>query len=434
MEVRIPIELDSDTEQTRLQVTVGRTPYRPVFEVSAGTETTDVVMTFDLTPLADTVVVTAAQPGCSRAGAVITCDLGDPQAGERPGMRRQPLALTAAPGAAPGPAGSFTFAASGVSETGGYNGGPASSGPVRVLPRGTDLKVIGDRQGHLVLPVPSKKDDGFFKLRVENAADELGHGAKLAFKVPRGLELKIQRDILPCVDEADEIICTLPDIQPGSMWTTADKNSSGQIVEVFAKAGTPGPATYAIGVRVITSKPDLNEKDNTYSQKVETKGNTIDVAMTAKVVRDGDSATLTWMVANRGPSDATGRTVVINAPVGTELEPAAGCTATGTTKLTCVSAEWLPAGKSVSGDVRLRITGSAGADGTVTVSGTGPSTETKPADNTAAIDLTGEGAGSGADDDGPELPITGSSTVLVGAGVLLVGAVLVLIGGRRRRS
>jgi hypothetical protein len=74
--------------------------------------------------------------------------------------------------------------------------------------------------------------------------------------------------------------------------------------------------------------------------------------------------------------------------------------------------------------VRLKIKSSPGTDGTIVVDATMESTESDPADNTAAIVITGTGG------EGGSLPVTGPSTGLLagaGTGMVVLGAALYLL-------
>ncbi|GIE99854.1 DUF11 domain-containing protein [Paractinoplanes rishiriensis] len=415
----------------RPDLAVGRTVLTPAFRVRPLSHpATDVVLTIDLAPMKDNVEVVGIGSRCARTGDTVRCELGTLVAGTS-GTVVQPFSLRAAPGAPAAPAGRVDMTAASTEP----NIPGASSWDVRVLQPGIDARVVTEAEP--LLPVPTRPDSHYLSVIVVNDGDVLLKQPTLTFEIPRGIAVADLNHDRTCRATGGvqvgfqywgpaRVDCPLPfDVEPGVWYMIWEGGSSPPRFYAMAGPATPGPAPYPVKVTVTPQEPDLDPSDNQSTVPFRAASNKINAAVRAAVTRDGDTATVSWTVTNHGPSDATGRTVTVTAPAGTEPLPTAGCTVSGA-KATCVSKDWLPAKESVTGTVPLRITGTPGGDGSVTVAGTGPSTETKPADNTARFVVPSSG-------NSPTLPITGPSGPLAaGAAAVLTGLILVLVARRRR--
>jgi hypothetical protein len=177
------------------------------------------------------------------------------------------------------------------------------------------------------------------------------------------------------------------------------------------------------------------------------KKNTLDVAVTAPAVKGavGQTVKLAYEVVNNGPSDGGGPSVIITAPSGTVLLPAEWCYTDGTenerlpesAKLRCNFESEFPTVASgygrIKATVKVKIKSAPGTGGTIVATSMGvASTESKPANNTARIVITG---GSGDGGSGGGLPVTGAPIALLagaGAGGLALGVALLVLFRRRR--
>jgi hypothetical protein len=414
----------------RPDIAVDRTVAGPSFRVIARYgPATDAVLTVDLAGLTDNVEIAGTGPGCARTGDTVRCELGTIAGGNH--VTVQPLLLRAAPGSPAAPAGRVDLRAESTEDD--IPG--TATWDVRVLRPGIDARVV--TEGDTLLPVPTDPQRPLYlSVVVVNDGDQVLREPVLTFDIPRGIAVG-DFDQDPCTRTGGSqqgslyrgparVVCPLPfDVEPGVWYMIWQSGSSGPRFSTFAGPDAPGPAPYPVTVTVTPREPDLDPGDNRSTITYRTEANKINAAVRAAVTRDGDTATVSWTVTNHGPSDATGRTVTVAAPAGTELLPAAGCTVSGA-KASCVSEDWLPAKESVTGTVSLRITGTPGGGGSVTVAGTGPSTESKPADNTAPFAVPSSG-------NAPTLPITGpSGSLAAGAAAVLTGLVLILLARRRR--
>ncbi|MGI5147977.1 hypothetical protein ACQEVC_16645 [Plantactinospora sp. CA-294935] len=202
-----------------------------------------------------------------------------------------------------------------------------------------------------------------------------------------------------------------------------------------ATTGDADPARVAAA-----AEPDVAE----FSIWTKPNNHDLEVRATSVTGSVGDTVELPYTITNHGPSDG-GAAWRIVAPSGTVLLPSPGCTfrdeqgepVAELTEVDCGTESQWPATASgagvVSSVVRVKIKSAPGTNGTITIRGLGPSTETGPKSNTAQLLINEPGGGGGADDDG--LPITGVRTgpiSAVGGSALLLGAVLLLLGRRRR--
>jgi uncharacterized repeat protein (TIGR01451 family) len=414
----------------RPDVAVGRTPVEPRIEIHRwGAPATGVVLTADLAAMADTVEVAGVGPDCERTGATVRCEIGDMALDE---MREvHPVRVVAVAGAPAGPAGRITFRVSDAAAS------AQRTDQVRVLTVGPDIGLTAS---------PASEFDGVLVLPMDvtNHGDVPVRISRLVLGVPAGLRIGdyehgrgcVTGDGVPARPQQPgplTLDCTYDwDIPPGRTFPILESGSSPPRFFAVLGPNTPGPADYRVTAEMILAVDEPNKSDNAVSWTIAAPANRIDVGVTTKTVRSGDTATVTWTVRNRGPSDATGRTVDIVPPSGTTLLPSPDCVTRGG-GLRCRSEKWLVANASATGQVQLRITGAPGTNGTVTVGGTGPSAERRPSDNRAAIVFDGTPG----DGDGT-LPITGPGRAGpdlagLGAGALLLGALL-LFAARRRAT
>ncbi|GIE98840.1 hypothetical protein Ari01nite_63050 [Paractinoplanes rishiriensis] len=400
-------------------ISVGRTAFEPEFRLSAsGGPATGAVLTVGLAGLADTISVTGVADGCTREDATVRCAIGDLTT-----ATVRPVRLVASVTETQ-PAGELRLAL-----TAAEGGDVARAFPVRGLSRGPDLSLWAEQ-----VPAGEPEQERPLPIRVTNNGDVVARTSRLVLTVPQGLGVGDGEQDPGCTYEGGtaagrfhwgEVTLSCPfvrDIQPRETFELLSR------FFVILGKDTPGPGEFRGEIAVEVAGGDFNEQDNEGPLSVLAPANTLDV-----VVRAQASATaVTWTVTNNGPSSAIGWTADLVPPAGSRFGSAAGCTARGT-GLRCVSEEWLAPGASVSRTVPLRVTGTAGRPGSVTVGDTGPSKETVPADNTAAITLPGSGGGGGG---GGELPITGPGAAVAGLSVAGMGAVLaglvLLVLGRRR--
>ena len=294
-----------------------------------------------------------------------------------------------------------------------------------------------------------------------------------------------------------EVVCPLPDLDPGDGLLLFDPESGESLFTLTFGRNMPGPTDHygvleartasqarsAKGVkgvkgdgpkfadavqdlraRTAASKKSAAERDATLEELDERDSyapfrywstkNTLDVRVEAEPIRGAVGATveLPYRVINGGPSDGGGPSVLITAPTGTVLLPAEWCWTDGTEyqqrpeskKLRCNFESEYPTVASgygtVEHTVKLKITSTPGADGTIHgESCCVGSTESDKSNNTAPIVFSapadGSGDGSGGGTGGGGLPVTGTPVALVagvGGAVLVLGLVLT-VGFRRRR-
>ncbi|GAA3766985.1 hypothetical protein GCM10022225_61650 [Plantactinospora mayteni] len=202
-----------------------------------------------------------------------------------------------------------------------------------------------------------------------------------------------------------------------------------------ATTGGADPARVAAGAEPNVAEFSIWTKPNSHD---------LEVRATSATGAVGDTVEVPYTVTNHGPSDG-GAAWRIVAPSGTVLLPSQWCTfrdeqgepVAELTEVDCGTESQWPATASgqgvVSSVVRVKIKSAPGTDGTITIRGLGPSTETGPKSNTAQLLINEPGGGGG--DDG--LPITGVRTgpiAALGGSALLLGAVLLLLGRRRRST
>ena len=227
---------------------------------------------------------------------------------------------------------------------------------------------------------------------------------------------------------------------PAAGGATGGKSFAAAVAKLRSKAVARGAAR----LRAMAQE-DPDTGNNLAEFGIFTKPNELDVLVETSAVTGevGDTVQVAYKVVNNGPSDGGGPGVLITAPTGTVLLPADWCWTDGTegetrsesAKLRCNFESEFPAVASGRGTIaatfRLKIKAEPGTDGTIVVRNSGPSTESKPANNTAAIVINAPDTGGG----GGGLPITGTPVgliAIVGAGTVALGAVFLLLTRRRR--
>ncbi|MEU7864611.1 DUF11 domain-containing protein [Nonomuraea sp. NPDC049141] len=457
-----------------------------------GATATAVTVTLDLSKVADSVTVSVPEwtDSCKLADAKVTCAIGVLQAGQVTTV--SPLSLASRQGAVPGDAGSVTVTIAGA-EDDISPGDNTTSFPVTVSPSGPDL-VAAARNLNSKDDLVGPGDVVPLYTRVTNEGDTAASDFTVRVVVPTGATF-VERysdctytDYYPkdtgrpYVYGPGEVSCVVPlTLAPGdALWlfddatgkslfnVTFGRNLAGPLeyygffdvalageargAKKTARAEGTGPS-FAAAVRKqqakvakgdVDTRRELDESDNQADFAFWSKGNTLDVAVTAPAVKGavGQTVDLTYEVVNNGPSDGGGPSVVITAPTGTVLLPAEWCYTDGTeyeslpesTKLRCNFESEFPTVASgygrITATVQLKIKSEPGTDGTVHARSVGASAESNPPNNTARIVITTDGGGSGGG-----LPVTGvPAGFLAGAGaaVLALGAVLIVLFRRRR--
>jgi hypothetical protein len=188
---------------------------------------------------------------------------------------------------------------------------------------------------------------------------------------------------------------------------------------------------------------EVDTEDNVAFYKLWTKANTNDFSVSAKAVQAavGDTVEVPYTLVNNGPSDGAASWRIV-APSGTVLVrgdewcyfnndegdwvdelPSVNCSTEG---------EWPSKASNhgtVTGKIKVRIIATPGDDGTITVKSFGPSKDTNPANDVAALVIDTPGGGGGG------LPVTGARIGVVGgvgAAVVALGVLLFALGRRRR--
>ena len=192
---------------------------------------------------------------------------------------------------------------------------------------------------------------------------------------------------------------------------------------------------------------DADPGDNRAGFSVFAASNSIDLAITSTPVQGGvgDVVEVTFNVANNGPATGGAR-LRVKAPSGTlALKPAPGAYPicldgagnwefVEAAELKCTFEREFQPGRRFDFKLKFRIASApVGSNGTIEVSNELPSSESKPADNAAAITITALGGGDGGSGGG--LPVTGVQAGLIGGvglAVVAAGGVMFLVARRRR--
>ncbi|GIE99407.1 DUF11 domain-containing protein [Paractinoplanes rishiriensis] len=405
-------------------VGVGNIPYAPLFVVSNQSDAaaTDVRLTADLTALADGVRLDGVGEGCTAGPAAVTCAIGDLGAGIP--TLSSPVRLVAPAATAEAPAGELRITLSSAA-----GAGPAVSFPVRFLPPGPDLTLVTEPPAGSAPNTPL-----YLPMALTNNHAGTVRTERLVLTIPRGVGINHDTTCVFTGGTSSggmhwgpvEMSCPVRyDVEPGDTIEIIEPGSSPPRYYAMLRTDTPGPATYRGEARIEIEGDDRNPRDNTAPLIVKAAANKLDAAVTTRAVRTGNAATVTATIRNAGPSSATGWTADLTAPAGTVFRSRPGCAlgAAGVT-LRCTSTDWLAPRSSATLTAELTVAGPLGAAGSVTVGGTGPSTDSEPSNNRAAITLT-------APDDDETLPITGPSGAAAGLAAIAVGALLLLATRRR---
>jgi len=416
------------------EIRVSPTGATPHFEIenTSDTTATGVTLTVSVADLAPGVNLDGVGPGCAETDAVtVRCTLPD-LVGSGGGFAYvEPVSLVAPQASAVTPAGSLTITLDSAESS-----AISKTFPVHTTLRGTDM----------ALKVPSRVGPhGLYTnlpLTVVNFGLARERTKQFTITIPQGigiLDLNADPNCRYLGGTAVEqshfgpvtVVCPLDvDLDPNAQYDLEESGGDLSRFILLLDKRTPGPLTYRGKATLETVNPDDDPSNNTGTFTTDAAANKLDVTVRAQPTTDS----VTWTATDKGPSAATGWTADLVAPAGTTFRRTPGCQAPSATTLHCTSTDWIPPGASVSRTVRLDGTPTAGAAGSVTISGTGPSTETHPADNKAGFTL-GSGTATGGQGGGG-LPITGPSAVggAVGAvGVVLFG-VLLLFAGRRRSA
>ncbi|WIM95995.1 hypothetical protein ACTOB_008144 [Actinoplanes oblitus] len=440
---------DAATE-IRLQDGVGEPQFKMINGGTSDTgEAKNVVMTLDLSGLPSAVKVTGVDDRCTISGATVRCALGDIIAAIQ-SVEFKPFRLVAT-GQPVGPLGSIEGR---VSCTG-CVGDAHRSIPVWVTAPGPDLQLYVDQRGF---------QNGRSSLIVgaRNYGDAPSRFKQVVMRVPAGVAIGDLNPNPACAYDGGtaqgatrlgpftmtcSVDVTVAPYQSLSLQAAAGSGAPDRFFATFP-ASTPGPAELKVSVEAVVDGAEARPADNTQTLVLTTPANKLDARLSAKTVRQGDTATVTWTLLNAGPSDTTGHTLTVVAPSGTEVLPTEGCTVSADKKrLTCVVKEPLAAKATATGTVRLHIVGTPGRGGSITVAGTGPSADTTTANNKAAITVpttstattsptatAAPTATTTPGNDGTSLPITGPGSGLLSAGTLLLLLGTATLFLTRRRS
>ena len=467
---------------------------------------TAVTLTIDLSKLSDDVVAGVPEwaDQCKLQGKTITCAVGSLD----PGQTVDVPALTMASrvGAKVGAAGEITAAADAAEEDA-YPGNDSDTFPVIVVASGPDLVVAADDVTTDKDPVGGG-DTRPFHAGVVNQGDTAAVGATVTMDLPTGASV-VERytdckytNYYPKATNSggyvygpSNITCPLPTLEVGEGLLLFDpdtgesafhllfgRNLSGlekhsgsfQAAlpdQTLAAKGVKsvaggGPSSFAAKLKELKQKPtasakastkakaafrEIDEENNYADFSFWSKKNTLDVRVTAQPVtgKPGQTVDLTFEVANLGPSDAGGPSVLITAPSGTVLVPGKWCQSVGSELTQPGPGEWRCFYESeyptvysgygkIKATVQLKITSTPGADGTINADFCCvASTETNKANNTARIVFTTDEGGAGSGSGGGGLPITGSNTALIagaGGAIVVLGFALALMFRRRRMA
>lgn len=458
-----------------------------------GATATAVTVTLDLSKVADSVTVAVPDwtDSCKLADSKVTCAIGVLQAGQVTTV--SPLSLASRQGATPGDAGSVTVTIAGA-EDDMSPGDNATSFPVTVSPSGPDLVAAARNLNGKDDPV-GPGDVVPLHGRIANEGDTAASDFTVRVVVPTGATFAERYSDCtytdfypkdtgqPYVYGPGEVSCVVPlTLEPGDGLLLFDYATGKSLFNITFGRNLPGPlehhgflevalagearaskktartqgtgASFAEALRKqqakaaksdVETRRELDESDNYADFAFWSKGNTLDLAVTAPAVKGavGQTVDLTYEVVNNGPSDGGGPSVVITAPTGTVLLPAEWCYTDGTehesmpesAKLRCNFESEFPAVASgygrITATVQLKIKSEPGTDGTIHArSVVVGSSESYPPNNTAKIVITADGGGTGGG-----LPVTGAPAGLLagaGAAVLVLGAALIMLFRRRR--
>jgi hypothetical protein len=401
-----------------------------------------------------------------------------------------PFALASKQGAPAGPAGKVTATIRGTAPDGTVASGGGdldvtivATGPDLVA-EAADLNSPDDRVG--------PGDQVGIRAGLYNSGDTAAEGFYVRLQVPTGARLLEQYEDCTYTDYwpgehpdgyaygPSEVVCTAPlMLEPGAGLQLADADTGEPLFSAYFGKNILGPAEldgyFEVGLLDDLAKPsarmsvrkghgksfadamarsrsttkvqaarEVDTEDNSAFYKVWTKPNTIDFSVTATAVRAGigDTVEIPYTLVNNGPSDG-GASWRIVAPSGTVLVrggdqwcyflddegqetdelPAVHCSTEG---------EWPSKASNqgtVTGKVKVHVISTPGDDGTITVKNLGPSKETNPANDVAALVINTPGGGGGG------LPVTGTRVGVVGgagAAALALGVLLFLFARRRR--
>ena len=450
---------------------------------------TGVTATLDLVELGDAVTVAATGAGCTLAGHVVTCALGQLEPSRS--VTLVPLRLTWGPATGPGPFGAVRAAVTAdqpeptpsdnsvrlpvtvvapdaipvglVSDLGtaGRRVGPGGTLPLYAAVRNRGDLPLTDFRVEVLVPlgatlVERYRDCGYssrwntaryFPMQVEcHLSRPLQPGETLPLFDPATraslFHVTFGRN-LPGPDKLEGIFLAFPEAPPARPDNPAGPSFAAAVARLpVLAAGAP-----------TTGWPLLHGDQAQTQFWTWTRPNTFDIAVTRPaVVRGaiGDQVHADFSLVNNGPSDSGSLEYVITAPKGTVLLPLNECYTEGhpgtvlpeSAALHCTTPDPTPAkfsGLTLPRFITLKIKSAPAGGGRIVVRGTGVgSTESKPANNTVplVVELTPTGGSTTPPaGGGPTLPITGPSVAwAAGAGAMavLLGAATLLATRRRR--
>jgi LPXTG-motif cell wall-anchored protein len=436
---------------------------------------------------------------CKLEGETITCAVGSLDPGQTVDVTA--LTLASRVGAKVGEAGEITAAAD-AAEDDAYPDNDSVTSPVTIIASGPDLIVAADDVTTAKDPVGAGDTRPFYAA-VGNQGDSAATNATIALDLPTGATV-VERysdckytTYYPKATNSDgyiygpgNIVCPLPTLEPGEGLLLFNPETGESAFHVLFGRNVSGPEkhsgslqaalpeqtlaakgvqrvagdgpSFAAKLKELQQKPvasakaspkqktalrEIDESNNFADFSFWSKKNTIDIRVTAQPVagKVGQTVDLTFEVANLGPSDGGGPSVLITTPSGTVLVPGKWCQSVGSdlthpgpSKWGCFYESEYPTVHSGAGTIKatvgLKITSKPGTDGTISAQFCCvASTETNKANNTARIVFTTAEGGAGGSGGG--LPITGSNTALIagaGGAIVVIGVVLALMFRRRR--
>ncbi len=261
--------------------------------------------------LPSTVTFQSASPGCTEAGGVVTCVIGDLANGAN-ATRTITVFVNA---------GVVTNADNTVVATGTTpDPNPGNNTAGTLVPVGTDydLSIVKTTSTPAILNGAT----GTFRLAVANAGPSAAVAVTVTDTLPAGLVYV--SDDRGCAAAGAVISCTLGTMAPGDT----------QDILVQVRATATGAHTNAGVVSALgsgTADRDPSNNDSQATITVAPAGDLQVVKTAPATVVAGGSLTYTLVATNNGPDDATGVVIDDTLPAGTTFESAdPGCTPSGT--------------------------------------------------------------------------------------------------------
>jgi uncharacterized repeat protein (TIGR01451 family) len=223
--------------------------------------------------------------------------------------------------------------------------------------------------------------------RVTNHGSEVATGVVLTVEVPVGYSVISAVPLTPppvvpgtsgCTTSGQLVTCGIGPLAGGV----------GQSIQVRARPGQPGPATYLTAVQGDQAEPDPDEQPNLASLAVDAMAPNADVrarfnfeSITPVVV--GNQVSLGARVTSAGPSAVAAGQVVIEAPDGWSLDSVspAGCTLVGNTA-TCG-----PRSLTTAWNLTIRVTPLEDLDGELRLTASSEHPDPDPSSNVATLEL-----------------------------------------------